>query len=105
MDGPTGYRYQRRPDAVERVESSIFLTKQIVEMFRLHSERLNSYSKEFLRIALWKMTEAETEKYETRYCSKAVWESLDWQAAKKQDRIRNFRHDHVFRCELMIPKL
>jgi hypothetical protein len=105
MQGPTGYRYQRYPDAEARLRSAILLTKRIVDVFVENSEELNRYSYEFLRFGLWKITEAQTRKYETRYCSGSIWESQDWRLPTLKERIRNTRHDHVFRCELMIPKL
>jgi hypothetical protein len=65
-----------------------------------HPEELSSYTNEFLKFALWKITEAESPKYQTRFCSREVWESRDWLEKRAGDRCRNARHDHVYRSEL-----
>jgi len=105
MRSPNGYEYRPYPDARSRIESAHFLTKRLIELLKQHPDELSSYAKEFLKIALWKITEAETRKYQTRFCSMAIWESKDWLAKNAKDRQKNACHDHVFRSEIVIPKL
>jgi hypothetical protein len=57
---------------------------------------MHEHRRECLKLALWKLTEAEwTHKYKTRYRSQAALS-----AVKKE-----LRHDHVFQREKMVEAL
>lgn len=86
--------FQRHPFAEERRRSAVVLIKTLLEEPGLWPK----HRREFLKIALFKLTEAEgVSKYKTRLRSEA---SL---AASFSD--RDLRHDHVFQRADMVEAL
>jgi hypothetical protein len=78
-------------DAVERKKSAYKLVKAILNASGITPK----HRKEFLALALWKVTEAEGKsKYKTRFKSKAA-------CAAKSD----LRHDHVLQRKKMVADL
>ena len=65
-------------------------------LLRPDPEILPEHRREFLKTALWKLTEAESvEKHGTRYCSEAAFSNPN----------QRLRHDHVHQRALMADKL
>ena len=85
--------YQRHPLAEQRLHSATTLVKGLLQMPGLIAE----HRREFLKLAQWKVTEAEGRtKYKTRMCSQ---ESLSNAPGSKLE------HDHVFQRSLMVDAL
>src|SRR5438105_672165 len=84
--------FKRHSQAEERRRSAIALVKLLLSK---SSELLPGHRQEFLKLALWKITEAESGKYGTRFRSEASLSVL-----KKE-----LRHDHVFQRALMVEAL
>jgi hypothetical protein len=85
--------FQRHPLAEERLRSATTLVKGLLQMPGLIPE----HRREFLRLALWKVTEAEGRtKYKTQLCSH---EALSSSPGSK------LKHDHVFQRSLMVDAL
>lgn len=75
------------------MRSAIRLIKLLLQE---DSELLPEHRQEFLSLALWKITEAEsTHKHRTQFCSQAAYNS------PKEE----LRHDHVFQRKLMVREL
>ena len=83
-------RYRPHRDADERMRSAVTLVKGLLQ---LAPQLTQSHAREFVRLALWKISEAETSnKYENRF------QSLE---AKKIFDGRGLEHEHVYqRAEL-----
>jgi hypothetical protein len=60
------YTYKRRIDAQERINSARTLIKLLLSP---HAEITPDHRKEALRLALWKITEAESPKYNLKRAS------------------------------------
>jgi hypothetical protein len=86
--------FKRHPEADERIGSATSLVKLILA--NRTPEMLSKHYRELLRILLWKITEAETEKHETRFQS---------QGALDVGKNGTLRHEHVYQCSQMIDKL
>jgi hypothetical protein len=89
--------FEEHPLAKERRHSAVALVKSLL---RESPGLLLEHRREFLRLALWKITEAEcpgNRKYETRFRSQAVISASS--VAKK------LRHDHVFQRGKMVDEL
>jgi hypothetical protein len=82
--------YRRHPEAEARRRSAVALIKLLLSGSQ---ELLPAHRHEFLKLALWKITEAETAKYQTRFRSEASLSSSMLQ------------HDHVFQRALMVEAL
>ena len=82
--------YQRRPDADLRMASARKLIKMLLDADDLYP----AHRKEFVRLALWKVTEADGGKYNTRYRSRA-----SCQPGMK------LQHDHVYERGKMADEL
>jgi len=93
MDRSSKYEFREDPAATAIVESAVYLIKLIL---RDGAEILPKHRREVLSVALWKITEAESQhKHRTRFCSQAVFSSTDCEC----------RHDHVFQKQKMIDDL
>ncbi|MBM3545963.1 MAG: hypothetical protein FJX54_03340 [Alphaproteobacteria bacterium] len=81
---------KRTPD--EKRRSAFALVKLLLRPSR---DLLDSHRREFLRTALYKVTEAEAAKYQTRYRSEESLSSTrpDWQ------------HEHVYQRAAMVDRL
>jgi hypothetical protein len=89
----TALPFKRRPDAEEIKDSAAILAKTLLQDI---PGLLPEHRRECMRIALWKITEAEagrTGKHRTRFRSMA---SLSGEA---------LRHDHVFQQAKMLDAL
>jgi hypothetical protein len=85
--------FKRHPLAEERTRSAVTLIKALLQMPGLISE----HRREFLKIALWKVTEAEgSSKHKTQ---------LQSQAARTAPRGTKLQHDHVFQRAKMVDTL
>jgi hypothetical protein len=85
--------YHRHPRAKERLRSATTLVKGLLEMPGLTCE----HRREFLKLALWKVTEAEGRtKYKTRLRSPE---------AHSNSHGVKLEHDHVFQRSLMVEAL
>ena len=85
--------YQRHPLAEQRLHSATTLVKGLLQMPGLIPE----HRREFLKLALWKVTEAEGRaKYKTQLRSRAALCSPPG---------TNLEHDHVFQRSLMVDAL
>jgi hypothetical protein len=82
------------PEAEKRRISATTLIK--VLLANRVPEVLPKHYRELLRILLWKITEAESDKYETRFQSHGA------QNFREKGKLR---HDHVYQCSRMIDKL
>ncbi len=82
--------YRQRPDADVRMASARKLVKMLLDADDLYP----AHRKEFVRLALWKVTEAEGGKYNTRYRSKASCQPGG-----------NLQHDHVWERAKMADEL
>jgi hypothetical protein len=93
MGRTTKYEFTEHKDSKVRLHIAIELIKFLL---RPNSHVLAEHRQEFLRIALWKITEAEsTNKHRTRLCSRAVFASPNCEC----------RHDHVFQRAVMVQDL
>lgn len=72
------------------MRSAVTLVKLLLKHRR---DLTDSHCREFLGKALWKVTEAETPKYKTRYRS------------EKSQGATKLRHDHVFQRKKMVDEL
>lgn len=86
--------YARHPLAAARMRSAIVLVKAILSM--RDPDILPVHRRELLTVLLWKVTEAESSKYKTRFQSKSAFACAD----RKQ-----LRHEHVFQRAKMIDEL
>lgn len=87
------YEFAEHRDSKARLRSAIELIKLLLQPNR---EILAEHRQEFLSVALWKITEAESKnKHRTRFCSQSVFTVPDCDC----------RHDHVFQRALMVQKL
>ena len=87
------YEFRKHANADARRLSAIRLVKLLLEE---DPEFLPEHREEFLSLALWKVTEAESiDKHRTQFCSKAVYESPN--CAR--------RHDHVYQRAKMVRAL
>lgn len=85
--------YQRHPLAEERLSSAASLVKGLLQMPGLIPE----HRREFLKLALWKVTEAEGRtKYKTQFRSRGAISSPPG---------TKLEHDHVFQRSLMVDAL
>ena len=82
--------YQRRPDADLRMASARKLVKMLLDADDLYPV----HRKEFVRLALWKVTEAEGGKRRPRYRSRASCQSE-----------MKLQHDHVYERAKMADDL
>jgi hypothetical protein len=90
--------YRTYPNAVSRVYSAKRLIFLLRELLRQNPAIIKRHAADVLGTAIWKLTEAETRKYETRYCSKAVWDSRNSIQQK-------LNHEHVFQKSTMAAAL
>jgi hypothetical protein len=87
------YEFTEHKDSKARLKSAIELIKLLIQP---NSHVLAEHRHEFLSIALWKITEAEsTNKHRTRLCSEAVFAAPEGEC----------RHDHVFQRAVMVRNL
>ncbi len=86
--------FDRDPEADRVIASATSLVKLILA--NRSPEMIEKHQRELLRVLLWKITEAEGDKYETRFQS---------QGAQKVREKGKLRHDHVYQCSQMIDKL
>jgi hypothetical protein len=82
------------PDAEARKRSAITLVKYLLEA--KNREILLRHRRALLNVLLWKITEAESPKYKTRFRSQGV---LDCGGKGK------LQHDHVFQRKKMVDEL
>jgi len=94
------YKYESRKDAEARIRSAKRLVVILIPLLQGEAEILHTHRKSIMSEALWKLTEAETQKYKTRYCSKAVWELPDLDSAGI-----DLIHEHVFQKAIMAEQL
>lgn len=81
--------FRRHRDADERKRSAIHAAKAILEL-----DLYPSHKRQLLRVALWKLTEAEGDhKYRTRYRTQKALDSTDLQ------------HDHVVQQAILLNAL
>jgi hypothetical protein len=93
LTSEAGLTYKRHPLAEERLRSAAALVKGLLQMPGLIAE----HRREFLKLALWKVTEAEGRtKYETKFRS---------QGALSSPPGTKLEHDHVFQRSLMVDAL
>jgi hypothetical protein len=93
MGRTTTYEFTEHRDSKARLQSAIELIKLLSQP---NSHVLAEHRQEFLSIALWKITEAEsTNKHRTRLCSRAVFATPECEC----------RHDHVFQRAVMVRDL
>jgi hypothetical protein len=79
--------------AEARTRSAVRLIKLLLQC---DLEILPAHRQEFLSVALWKITEAQsTHKHRTRFCSQEAYSSPE----------TDLRHDHVFQRAIMIKEL
>jgi hypothetical protein len=86
--------FKPHPLARARKRSAIALIKLLLAEKK--SNVLPIHRQELLGVQLWKLTEAETRKHETRFQSQA--------ASKRRGKVK-LRHDHVFQRSKMIDAL
>jgi hypothetical protein len=100
LSEPKKYKYERREDAEAWIRSSRQLAKSVAMLLRQDADNIfvDKHKIDVLGAAIWKLTEAETEKHNTRYCSEAVWKTRDLLTGKVQ-------HEHVYSKEKMIINL
>ena len=92
--------FQRHERADERMRSAANLVKVILQSPDLSKE----HRLEFVKLALWKVTEAEWGKHDLRFRSKAASSMLrDHRSYKWRD--KHLRHDHVFQRKHMVDEL
>ena len=84
--------FKRHSQAEERRHSAIALVKLLLSE---SSELLPGHRREFLKLALWKITQAESGKYGTRFQSK-----ISLSVSREE-----LRHDHVFQRAIMIEAM
>jgi hypothetical protein len=84
-------QFKRHPQAEARRRSAVALVKLLLSDL---PPLLLSHRREFLKMALWKITEAETAKYQTRFRSEAAIGSVS-----------KLQHDHVFQRATMVEAL
>jgi hypothetical protein len=85
--------FKRHPLADERTRSAVILVKALLQTRGL----IPGHRREFLKIALWKVTEAEgRSKHKTQ---------LQSQAARSAPRGTKLQHDHVFQRSKMVDTL
>jgi hypothetical protein len=82
------------PLSRERKRSAVALIKLLLA--EKNPDILRVHRRELLRVLLYKLTEAESPKYETRFQSKA--------ASERKGHVE-LRHDHVFRRAKMVDDL
>ncbi len=92
------YCYRVYPNAEARIRSAKCLITLLRNLLLQNPEIIDEHPTDILGTAIWKLTEAETRKYETRYCSKAVWDSRH----SIEDKLN---HEHVFQKSLMAKEL
>jgi hypothetical protein len=93
MAGSRQLIFQRHPLAEERLHSAVALVKGLLQMPGLIPE----HRREFLKLALWKVTEAgSSNKYKTQLRSQAACSSAPG---------TKLQHDHVFQRSLMVDVL
>jgi hypothetical protein len=80
-----------RPDAEQRKRSAISLVKYLLDKNR--PDALSTHYRELLSTLLWKITEAESHKYKTRFQTQGALDCTD---------SRLLRHEHVFQRSKMI---
>jgi hypothetical protein len=84
--------FERHPLAKERKSSSIVLVKALLQE---HSGLLDNHRQEFVRLALWKVTEAEgIHKLRTKFMSEAALSVV--KSEPRPSRNTELRHEHVF---------
>jgi hypothetical protein len=86
--------FERHPDSDKRRNGAIILIKYLLAI--KHPDVLPVHSTELLSALLWKVTEAESHKYKTRFQTKGAIDCSD----KTQ-----LRHEHVFQRGKMIAAL
>ena len=93
--------FERHPLAKERKSSSIVLVKALLQE---HSGLLDNHRQEFVRLALWKVTEAEgIHKLRTKFMSEAALSVVE--SEPRPSRNTELRHEHVFERVKMASKL
>jgi hypothetical protein len=86
--------FELHSKAEQRKNSAVTLTKILLANKR--PEILPPHYRELLKILLWKITEAESQKHKTRFQSKGATECTDR---------GKLRHEHVYQCSKMIDVL
>jgi hypothetical protein len=87
------YEFAEHKSSQARLQSAVELIRLLLQP---NSSILPEHRQEFLSIALWKITEAESvNKHRTRLCSQAVFEAPECEC----------RHDHVFQRAVMVRQL
>jgi hypothetical protein len=86
--------FKPRPLSRERKRSAVALIKLLLA--EKNPDILGAHRRELLRVLLYKLTEAESHKYETRFQSKA--------ASERKGHVK-LVHDHVFQRAKMIAEL
>jgi hypothetical protein len=85
--------FERHPLAEGRLRSAVTLVKALLQVPGLIAE----HRREFLKLALWKVTEAESlNKYKTQLRSQAAYSSAPG---------TKLQHDHVFQRSRMVDVL
>lgn len=88
-------KFLRHKEAKKRKLSAINLIKSLLKM----NDITVKHKKVMLNHGIWLLTEAEwTNKYNTRYCSKAIFKNAEMDKREK-------RHDHVFQKKLLVKDL
>jgi ribosomal protein L16 Arg81 hydroxylase len=85
---------QLHPEYQERKTSAIALIKLLLENRK--PEILSGHYRELLSTLLWKITEAESQKYKTRFQTQGAIECSDK---------GKLRHEHVYQRKQMIARL
>ena len=92
MPRSTQYSFHKHPDADARLRSA----HNLVHLLHSSKDLTIEHKREFLKLALWKVTEAEANnKHRTRYCSESAF-------ANPSEKLR---HDHVFQRAIMVDRL
>ena len=86
--------FKPHPESEERKRSAVTLIKYLLAESR--PEVLPAHYEELLDVLLWKITEAESPKYKTRFQSEGASGCRD---------TTNLRHDHVFQRKKIITAL
>jgi hypothetical protein len=86
--------FQLHPEYQERKTSAVALIKLLLE--NRQPEMLPKHLRDLLTILLWKLTEAESQKYETRFQTQGAMECSDQ---------TKLRHEHVYQRKQMIARL
>src|SRR6185437_8293124 len=83
--------FQPQPQSEERKRSAVALIKYLLAEKK--PEVLAAHYRELLSVLLWKLTEAESLKYQTRFQSQGALNGTDK---------TKLRHEHVFQRSKMI---